>query len=215
MSYRCGRKIKNALNEQLRDKWGKRGLEVYSMNIGVPSIPEEQRKKITEWEENAMTINPMTAGARLVGAQADAMRTAAGNEGGAMAGFLGMGMAMNAGSNAANLYAMGGNQTAPQTPEAPVAPEKPADSWTCACGAVNTGKFCSECGAKKPEEAATWTCACGSVNTGKFCPECGAKKPEEKPSYRCSVCKWEPEDPKNPPKFCPQCGHKFGEEDII
>ena len=208
--------LKNALNEQLRDKWGKRGLEVYSMNIGVPSIPEEQRKKITEWEENAMTINPATAGARLVGAQADAMRTAAGNEGGAMAGFLGMGMAMNAGSNAANLYAMGGNQTAPQAPTAPAAPEKPADSWTCACGAVNTGKFCSECGAKKPEAADGWTCpSCGKVNKGKFCSECGTKKPEEKPSYRCSVCKWEPEDPKNPPKFCPQCGHKFGEEDII
>ncbi len=55
--------------------------------------------------------------------------------------------------------------------------------WTCpACGHEgNTGKFCAECGAKKPEaKSATWTCpACGAEgNTGKFCNECGAKRPQ-------------------------------------
>ena len=32
-------------------------------------------------------------------------------------------------------------------------PQQPVqDAWTCpACGTVNTGKFCQECGAKKPE----------------------------------------------------------------
>lgn len=25
------------------------------------------------------------------------------------------------------------------------------DSWTCFCGTINTGKFCSECGAKKSD----------------------------------------------------------------
>ena len=56
-----------------------------------------------------------------------------------------------------------------------------APGWTCpACGHEgNTGKFCNECGAKKPGAAETWTCpACGHEgNTGKFCNECGAKKP--------------------------------------
>lgn len=28
------------------------------------------------------------------------------------------------------------------------------DVWTCACGCANTGKFCSNCGAGKPEEVA-------------------------------------------------------------
>ena len=58
---------------------------------------------------------------------------------------------------------------------------QPASGWTCpACGHEgNTGKFCNECGAKKPGAAATWTCpACGAEGqTGKFCTECGAKKP--------------------------------------
>ena len=64
--------------------------------------------------------------------------------------------------------------------------EAEVDGWTCEeCGAEgNTGKFCNECGAKKPSgsrkaEAAGWTCEeCGKTgNTGKFCDECGAKKP--------------------------------------
>ena len=54
-------------------------------------------------------------------------------------------------------------------------------TWTCPeCGHEgNTGKFCAECGAKKPEgKTDTWTCPeCGHEgNTGKFCDECGAAK---------------------------------------
>lgn len=47
-----------------------------------------------------------------------------------------------------------------------------AVGWTCQCGMVNTGKFCSECGSPKPAPV-SWTCQCGTVNTGKFCSECG------------------------------------------
>ena len=66
--------------------------------------------------------------------------------------------------------------------DAPV--EDAHDGWTCTeCGTTgNTGKFCNECGAKKPEGNAdvSWTCAeCGTTgNTGKFCNECGARKPD-------------------------------------
>ncbi|MBQ6183175.1 MAG: SPFH domain-containing protein [Clostridia bacterium] len=203
------KEVRDALNVELKDEWGKRGIEVFSMNMGVPSIPEEQRKKITEWEETSMTLNPNTAAARMVGGQISAMNTAAGNEGGAMTGFLGMGMAMNAGgANAATLYTMG-----QQNPQAPAQPA-PA-GWTCACGATgNTGKFCSECGAAKPQDAAGWTCACGAVNKGKFCSECGARKPADAPLYKCDKCGWEPEDPKNPPKFCPDCGDRFDDKDV-
>ncbi|MFR5796704.1 MAG: hypothetical protein ACLUI3_14955 [Christensenellales bacterium] len=37
----------------------------------------------------------------------------------------------------------------------------------------------------EPQPAAGWTCSCGAVNTGKFCSERGAKRPAGAPVYRC------------------------------
>ncbi len=205
--------IADALNEELSAKWRElRGLAVYSFTVNSITIPDDQRKKITEWEENAMTTNPNTAASRIVGAQADAMRAAAANEGGAMNAFIGMGMAMNAGSNAQNLFAMGQQQQAAQPPVQQAA-QPAAGGWTCPkCGTAATGKFCPECGEAKPE-ANGWTCSCGAVNQGKFCQNCGAKKPEGAPLYRCDKCGWQPEDPHHPPKFCPECGDPFDDND--
>jgi len=202
--------IRNALAEVLKPDWTEtRGLELFKITINSLSIPDDQRKKITEWEENAMTTNPMMAGSRIVGAQADAMRTAAANENGAMQGFMGMGMAMNAGGmNAQNLFAMGQQQQQAQ-PQQYAQPAAPAQNgWKCACGAVATGKFCPECGAKKPEPkpaADSWKCTCGATVTGKFCTECGAKKPEApaaEEGWKCSC------GAVNKGKFCPECGGK-------
>ena len=163
------KEVTAALSEELTGEWEeKRGIALFAVSINGVSIPDDQRKKITEWEENIMTSNPNVAASRLVGAQADAMRTAAGNPNGAMSGFIGMGFAQNAGgANAANLYAMGGNsQNAP-------AQNAGNGAWNCACGKTgNTGKFCSECGKPRPDGA--WFCTeCGAKNTGKFCSECG------------------------------------------
>ena len=141
------------------------------------------------------------------------MKAAAANQNaGPMMAFAGMNMATQAGGvNASQLFQMGAQQPVQQ----PVQSAPASDGWNCTCGATgNTGKFCVECGAKKPE-ANFWTCACGSQNKGKFCSECGAKKPEGVPQYKCDKCGWEPADPKNPPRFCPECGDPFGEEDKI
>ena len=56
---------------------------------------------------------------------------------------------------------------------------------------------------------------CGAVNKGKFCPECGAKKPAGVPQYRCDKCGWEPPKGTKPPKFCPECGDPFDDGDIV
>ena len=209
--------LSDALNEVLSKTWKeKRGIEVFSFNINSLSIPEDQRKKINEWEENAMTTNPTTAAARLVGGQIDAMKAAAGNNAGAMTGFMGMGMAMNAGGmggmNAQNLFAMGQQQ--PQAAPQQTAPEQSqGDTWICSCGTTVNGKFCPECGSPKPADSEGWICSCGTVNKGKFCQNCGAKKPQGALLYRCDKCGWEPEDPAHPPKFCPECGDPFDDAD--
>ncbi len=203
--------LAEALNEILSEKWrGLRGIEIVSFGVSSVKAEEEDEKMIKEMQRNAAFMDPTRAAAHLVGAQASAMQAAASNEGaGAAMAFMGMNMAQGAGGvNAANLYQMGQQQAAQQPAPAPAAPA----GWTCSCGAVNTGKFCTSCGAKKPEEG--WVCSCGTVNKGKFCSECGAKKPAGVPQYKCDKCGWEPEDPKNPPKFCPECGDPFGDEDV-
>lgn len=201
------KEVTKALSEELKAEWNeKRGIELFSVSINGVSIPDDQRKKITEWEENVMTTNPNIAAARLVGGQTDAMRSAAANPNGAVGGFIGMGMAQNAGgANVANLFAAGQQQT-PQQPTS-------AAGWSCECGqSGNTGKFCTNCGKPKPTEDG-WTCSCGTLNKGKFCQNCGSPKPAGAPLYKCDKCGWEPEDPKNPPKFCPECGDVFDEND--
>ncbi len=199
------KEVSQALKEELKSEWTEmRGIEVFSIAFNSVTVPEDQRKKITEWEETAMTTNPMVAGSRLVGAQSDAMRTAAGNPNGAMTGFMGMGMAMNAGgTNAQTLYGMG-QQPQQQQPQ--------TQGWSCSCGTVNQGKFCTNCGKPQPNEG--WNCSCGALNQGKFCQNCGKPKPAGAPLYRCDKCGWTPEDPHNPPKFCPECGDAFDNNDI-
>ncbi len=208
--------LEDAMNAALSSKWGEtRGLKVVSIALGSVTLPDEDADMIKQAQRSAIMRDPTMAAATLVGAQADAMKAAASNSSGAMTGFMGMGMAMNAGGamNAQNLYAMGQqNQQAQAQAQAAGAAAAAANTWKCACGTENTGKFCSNCGAEKPEEG--WKCSCGNVNTGKFCTGCGAKRPAGAPVYRCDKCGWTPEDPHNPPKFCPECGDPFNDDDI-
>ena len=53
------------------------------------------------------------------------------------------------------------------------------------------------------------------MNKGKFCAECGTKKPAGAVQYRCDKCGWEPADKTKPPKFCPECGDPFDNNDIV
>ena len=233
--------LEQYLNEELSGEWGARGIGDVKVAINPPTLTEEDQEMLKTAQKTAMYRDPTMAAATLVGAQADAMKTAAGNSAGAMTGFMGLGMAQNAGGmNAQNLFAIGQQQQ--QAAPAPAASPTP-DGWKCACGATATGKFCPECGTKKPEPkpannwtckcgaTATgkfcpecgspmpvedgWTCSCGAVNKGKFCAECGAKKPAGVPQYKCDKCGWEPEKGVKPPKFCPECGDPFDDGDLV
>ena len=229
--------LAKVLKEELSSQWSEfRGIEIQRIGVSSVKASEEDEQMIKELQRNAAFMDPTRAAAHLVGSQAAAMQTAAGNTAGAMTGFMGMGMAQGMGGiNAQNLFAMGQQQPQQPAPQ-PAAggwkcncgavvngkfcpecgskkPEpKPAGGWKCACGAVVEGNFCPECGSKKPADG--WTCSCGAVNKGKFCPQCGAKKPSGVPQYKCDKCGWEPADPKNPPRFCPECGDPFDDSDI-
>ena len=250
--------LKAAMNEALKQEWiDNRGISVGKIALNPITLTEEDMKKINELEDAAnVGSNPFMMAGRMTNATADAVQTAAGNTAGAMTGFMGMGMVGMGGQGgfgaAQNMFNMGAQQQMAQqqmaqqqmaqqqaASAAPVAegwkcacgatatgkfcpecgakkpePKPAAGAWTCACGTVATGKFCPECGAPKPADTDGWTCSCGTVNKGKFCQNCGAKKPAGAPLYRCDKCGWQPEDPKNPPKFCPECGDIFDDNDI-
>ncbi len=198
----------DALNEVLSAKWRDlRGLEIVSFGVSSVKANEDDEKMMKEMQRNAAYMDPTRAAAAMVGAQAAAMQTAAANQGGAAIGFMGMNMAANAGGvNAGNLFQMGQQQAQAAAAQAQAA--APAgETWKCACGATVTGKFCPECGAKKPEPKpaeGSWTCpSCGATVTGKFCPECGAKKPEAPVGWTCPSC-----GAVNKGRFCSECGAK-------
>lgn len=185
------------LNEVLSAKWQQlRGISMVSVAINSVTLPKEDEEIIKQAQRSSMMQNPGMAAATLLEAQADALKAAASNSAGAMTGFMGMNMVNQAGGmNPQALFDMASQQKQDEA------------SWTCSCGAKNTGNFCTSCGKPKPQ--AGWTCECGAVNQGNFCSQCG--KPKK--VYKCNKCGWQPEEGAMLPKFCPQCGDPFNEDD--
>ena len=170
--------LAETLNQILSAKWENlRGIRIVSLGVSSVKASQEDEAMIKELQRNAAFRNPTMAAAQMVGAQSAAMQAAASNQNaGPTMAFAGMNMAANAGGvNAQNLFAMGQQMNQQAQPVQQQMPQQNAVSWTCSCGAINTGKFCQECG--KPRPAGPWTCSCGAVNTGKFCQECGKPRP--------------------------------------
>ena len=145
--------LRTKLCEVMREHWsGLRGIEVFS--IALDSIVLLNVDKLQVMQESAVYQDPAMASGRINGAAANAMQTAATNESGM-----------------------------------PV------------LAATVLEKTLSEYDG--------WKCRCGSENTGKFCAECGAKKPVGIPQHQCAHCGWKPDDTMPSPKFCQECGAPF------
>lgn len=171
----------------LDQEWSSmRGMEIQSVGIAGLSYDEESQKLINMRNQGAMLSDPAIREGYMQGAVARGLESAGSNSNGAMAGFMGMGVGMNAAGGAMgtasqiNFAQMQMQQGAYARQSDPYGQtghpsSQQTSGWTCSCGTVNQGKFCSECG--KPAPAKEWTCGCGAVNTGKFCGECGKPRP--------------------------------------
>ena len=196
-----GRELGKYMAEILDADWKQmRGMEVQSVGIASISYDEESQKLINMRNQGAMLSDPTIREGYVQGSIAKGIEAAGSNSAGAATAFMGMGMGMNAAGGFMG-SASATNMAQMQMQQAQAAKVAPAGGWTCGCGAVNTGKFCSECGKAAP--AAGWTCECGAKNTGKFCSECG--KPAPAGEWFCTEC-----GAKNTGKFCQECGKARG-----
>ena len=171
-----GRELGKYMADILDADWKQmRGMEVQSVGIASISYDEESQKLINMRNQGAMLSDAAIREGYVQGSIARGMEAAGSNSAGAAAAFMGMGVGMNAAGgfmSSASATNMAQMQMQAQAQQAAAQQAAPAGSWTCECGAVNTGKFCGECG--KPAQKKEWFCTeCGAKNTGKFCSECG------------------------------------------
>ena len=148
------KEMSEAMGEELNSDWtNKYGLAITSVQILTTVIPDEDAATLKELQKTGAFRNQSMAGAALIGAQAEAMKNAASNPNGAMMGFMGMNMAMQAGgANAQDLLnagaaTTGANQVAGAANQGAAA----GNRWFCPnCGNENFGNFCVNCGTKRP-----------------------------------------------------------------
>ena len=191
--------------EVLDKEWlSKRGFYIHSVGIAGISFDEKTNELLDKYANISIMMDPNARAARMTEGMAAGLQAAGSNSGGAMVGFAGMAMGMNA---AGAMGLMPGQQLAngPGNPAASTV----AGGWVCSCGNTMAAEsaFCSKCGSKKPASLSpaggdVWQCSCGrSVSEGVFCPSCGKRKPEDK-KWTCS-CGNITSD-----MFCSKCGTK-------
>ena len=188
--------IKEVMKQSIFDEpIRNRGLEIVTFTIENVSPDAESQKKFDQYE---MGSDAYQQKAVLTDAYAEAVKSAASNEAGAMNGFIGVGMANMSSGNAFGGI-MGGmnnqnaapNQTQNQT-YAPVETNKPFG----AAAVANTNnennvsaEEVKEEPAVKEEEKKEEENSSEEAPKMKFCPNCGRKL--------------------NGEKFCPECGTKL------
>lgn len=147
------KEMSEAMGEELNSDWtNKYGLAITSVQILTTVIPDEDAATLKELQKTGAFRNQSMAGAALIGAQAEAMKNAASNPNGAMMGFMGMNMAMQAGgANAQDLLNAGAATTGANQMAGAANGGAAGNRWFCPnCGNENFGNFCVNCGTKRP-----------------------------------------------------------------
>ena len=184
--------ISAAVKECLDSTWGSQGINVVRVSIASATPTEESANAIKSAQGDRLyAMNPAMQGARANAAASEAIKTAAGNESGAMNGFIGMGMINQGGAmfganmssqsqdrtGMESMNVVGGGVAEPKV-ETTSETEEQSDVICPNCGATITSNFCTECGTKKPEKQEEKFCSnCGNKvgETDRFCMNCGTQ----------------------------------------
>ena len=152
----------DSLNAELSEKWTKlRGIEVVSVAMNPITLSEEDAQMIKDAQKVGMYTDASVANANLSAASAQALKDAANNEAGASVGFMNINTALNSANTMASINTVTTNTT--------------SNTWTCECGQLNDGNFCTHCGKAKPSEKYCSSCGKKVSEDANFCPHCGNK----------------------------------------
>lgn len=112
-----GGDISNEMNTILDESWRQQyGLEITDVALADINLTEDSMKRVSRIDDATIFSNPNLQSGLMAQASAEAMQTAAGNESGAMMGFMGMNMANQSGTNMMGTV----NQNVSQTYQAPI-----------------------------------------------------------------------------------------------
>ena len=170
------------LSSVLDEEWtGRRGMIIESVGVSSISYDDESKKLINMRNQGAMLSDASIREGYVQGAVARGMEAAGSNSGGAISGFMGMGIGTQAGggfmgaASASNQAQMDRQATQQQQPPQQLQQQQtPApNGWTCSCGASNSGNFCQNCGNKRPSFCQN--CGAPAESGGNFCQNCGHK----------------------------------------
>ena len=201
------RELSQYMANELDASWREnRGFEVLSVGIASVSYDDESKELINMRNKGAMLGDPNVREGYAQGSVARGMESAGANPAGATGAFVGMGVGMGAGGGFVATASETNRKMIDAEREERAAAAASVSGWDCSCGKKgNEGKFCTDCGSKRPAAPDSWTCSCGKVCTGKFCSNCGSKKPEAVADWFCTDC-----GSKNSAsgKFCTTCGKR-------
>ncbi len=184
-----GMELSRYMSNILDEEWKRmRGFEIQAVGIASISYNDESMELINMRNKGAMLGDPSVREGYVQGSIARGMEAAGSNTSGAAAAFMGMGIGLQTGggfmgaASQSNMQQMQQAQQMQQSQkmyrQAPGQQEQQASTaagvWKCSCGKENSGKFCSECGGKKPEALKCNNCGYeASDSKPRFCPECG------------------------------------------
>lgn len=147
-----GSDISSEMNTVLNDSFNELyGLEITDVAIADINLTDASMQRVNKIDDASIFSDKNLQSGLMASATADAMKTAAGNDNGAMAGFMGMNMAGNVGanvmgavntSNGANNIQSSNSNTVSSTDN-----QKPKFCPNCGA-ATNGGNFCTQCGTK-------------------------------------------------------------------
>ncbi len=135
-----GTDLSDEMNSTLDETWREHyGLEITDVALRDINLTDASMARVNKIDDAGIFSDGKMQSGLMASASADAIKTAAGNESGAMMGFMGMGMAQNAGATMMGVANANAQAQASQT----------GSKFCGDCGTPSTGgNFCTNCGKK-------------------------------------------------------------------